>query len=261
MTALIIPRRFCGPDSSGNGGWTAGALVEATADAWRTDPDTPGWPAIQVMLRRPPPLDTELAVVSTGAADVELRDDRAEEAVTVATAQLAATPPAPVAPVSADEAAAAEAAYPGLTRHPFARCFVCGTERDPGDGLGLRPGPVTEGDGHRLACCWTPHDSLADGSGDVEGDGRPARLAAAWAALDCPGGWAGDLTERMMVLGSMTTHIHRLPALGERHVVVGERRGVDGRKTFTATSLYDESGTLLGTAEHVWIAIDPGQFR
>ena len=28
---LIVPRRFCGPASSGNGGWTAGALAALVA--------------------------------------------------------------------------------------------------------------------------------------------------------------------------------------------------------------------------------------
>ena len=43
---LIVPRRFCGPNSSGNGGWTSGALAELVdhgrpdnhADPWPVDP-------------------------------------------------------------------------------------------------------------------------------------------------------------------------------------------------------------------------------
>ena len=86
------------------------------------------------------------------------------------------------------------------------------------------------------------------------------RLAATWAALDCVGGWAGDLTERLMVLGRMTAEIDALPAIGEEHVSSGGARGAEGRKTFTATTLYDADGRVVGAGEHVWIAVDPGAF-
>ena len=46
---LIVPRRFCGPESSGNGGWTAGALAALVPH------DCPenrarSWPTIRVVL-------------------------------------------------------------------------------------------------------------------------------------------------------------------------------------------------------------------
>ncbi len=92
-------------------------------------------------------------------------------------------------------------------------------------------------------------------SGDDE-----TTLAVAWAALDCVGGWAGDLTERLMVLGSMTASVHALPRIGEEHVLVGGARGTDGRRTYTASTLYDASGRVLACAEHVWFAVDPKDF-
>ena len=85
-------------------------------------------------------------------------------------------------------------------------------------------------------------------------------MAATWAALDCIGGWAGDLTERLMVLGRMTARVDDLPVIGEPHVVVGEGRGQDGRKTFTASTLYDADGRVVATAEHTWIAVDAELF-
>ncbi len=85
-------------------------------------------------------------------------------------------------------------------------------------------------------------------------------LAATWSALDCVGGWAGDLTERLMVLGQMTAIVDDLPVQGERHVVTGEHRGTEGRKTFTATTLHDADGRIVGRAEHVWLAVDPAHF-
>jgi hypothetical protein len=83
----------------------------------------------------------------------------------------------------------------------------------------------------------------------------------AWAALDCVGGWAGDLTERMMVLAQITARVHTLPLIGEEHVVVGEARGREGRKTWTASSVYDADGRVLAVAEHLWIAVDAAAFR
>ena len=82
-----------------------------------------------------------------------------------------------------------------------------------------------------------------------------------WAALDCIGGWAADVGERPMVLGTMTARLDSLPAVGEEHVVVGQARGEYGRKRISASSLYDACGRLVGTAEHVWIAVDPEEFN
>ena len=58
---LIVPRRFCGPASSGNGGWTAGALA-ALVPHDCPDNRARSWPTIRVALRQPPPLDTPMAV-------------------------------------------------------------------------------------------------------------------------------------------------------------------------------------------------------
>ena len=38
---------------------------------------------------------------------------------------------------------------PGLTSHPFPTCFACGTDREPGDGLRIFPGPVAGRAGRR----------------------------------------------------------------------------------------------------------------
>ena len=49
--------------------------------------------------------------------------------------------------------------------------------------------------------------------------------------------------------------------VGEEHVVVGLARGRDGRKTYTASTLYDSDGRVVACAEHVWVAVDPAAFR
>ena len=88
-----------------------------------------------------------------------------------------------------------------------------------------------------------------------------AALPVTWAALDCVGGWAGDLEERLMVLARMTARVDSLPVIGEEHVVVGMGRGRDGRKTFTSSTMYDADGPHRRPArEHLWIAVDPAAF-
>ena len=247
VTELIVPRRYCGPPDSGNGGWTAGSLA-ALHPALRAA----GEPAaIEVSLRRPPPLDTPLLV-----AEEDGLTSATSDGVVVATARRAESEPPYVEPVAPDAARAAEASYPGLAFHPFPTCFACGTDREEGDGLRIWPGPVGGG---RVAATWTPDPSLAQ-DGRAEEDDARVSVPATWASLDCVGGWAGDLTERLMVLGRMTARIDSLPVIGEEHVVVGEALGHEGRKTFTAATLHDADGRVVATARHVWIAVDPAAF-
>ncbi len=256
MTELIVPRRFCGPPSSGNGGWTAGALA-ALVDHESPDNRADAWPAIEVSLRQPPPLDTELTVSTTDDLTVA-----AFEGASVAEARTVNATLTTVDPVEADAARAAEASYPGLRHSPFPACFVCGTGREEGDGLRIFPGPVASAadGGTRVAATWTPHESLAEDFHTYVDDVRRTSLAVTWAALDCVGGWASDLEERPMVLGRITAQVDTLPVVGDEHVVVGQLLGEDGRKTFTAATLYDPDGRVVARAEHLWIAINPKDF-
>lgn len=252
---LIVPQRFRGPASSGNGGWTAGALA-ALVDHGRPDNRADAWPTIRVALRTPPPLDTPMDVVETGHTTVASLGDEV-----VATAELSAALTMLVEPASLAEARAAMAAYPGLNSHPFPTCFSCGVDRAEGDGLRIFPGPVAEQDGAtRIASTWTPHPSVAEDYHAYVDELQRASLASTWAALDCVGGWAGDLTERLMVLAGMTARIDALPVVGDEHVVVGLARGREGRKTFTASTIYDADGRVVACAEHVWVAVDPATF-
>ncbi|QIG41447.1 hypothetical protein G5V58_00470 [Nocardioides anomalus] len=227
MSELVVPSRFRGPARSGNGGWSAGALAALAP-----------WPVVTVRLSAPPPLEAPMPVAEVDGALVASYDGSE-----VLRATEGDHEPEPVAPVPAEQARAAEARYPGLAHHPFPTCFVCGTGREPGDGLRIFSGPL-DGVG-RSAATWTPSDTSP---------------AIAWAALDCPGAWAADIGERLMVLGTMTARVDRLPEVGAAHVVVGEKRGEQGRRTMTATSLYDADGALVGAAEQVWISVDAAAF-
>jgi hypothetical protein len=212
---MRIDGRYNGPTGSGNGGVTCGLLADACEA-----------PVVEVTLRQPPPLDVDLRFEGGSLYDGDLL---------VATTEPAEVDvPAP-APVALEEAAAAQREYAGLHDHPFPTCFVCGPERS--DGLDLRPGPVGP---DRVACTWTP----------------PSRERfLVWAALDCPGGWAADLPGRPMVLGRMALEHLRPLVPGQRHVVVGQVLSTSGRKTFSATALYDGEGELVARAKQTWIAL------
>ncbi len=251
---LTVPHRFRGPAGSGNGGWTAGALSERVPVS--------GTPVtVEVTLRRPPPLDVALTVEhhhpADGSAPVTVLSDGEDR---VAEARAVVDDLTPVETVGPDEAAAAMAAYPGLRKHPFPQCFACGPDREAGDGLQIFPGRVGGPDSDRVASLWLPHASLAE-SGDLVDPGvERVGITTTWAALDCVGGWSEDLEGRPMVLGRMTARIDARPVVGEPHVVVGRRVRSEGRKTFTASTLYDADGRVVATAEHVWIAVDPAAF-
>ncbi|MGI8900338.1 MAG: hypothetical protein ACR2HA_05325 [Nocardioides sp.] len=253
---LTVPERFRGPSRSGNGGWTAGSLAERLlASADRPGKHVP----VEVTLRQPPPLDTPLTVEHLDGDDGSLTV-LAFEGARIAEARRVDSPLTPVDKVDPSTAQAAMRSYAGLRSHPFPGCFACGPDRADGDGLRIFPGPAGPG---TVASCWLPHHSLAE-SGDVvdTGDRGAQRVGhgTTWAALDCVGGWSADLVGRPMVLGRMTARVDALPVVGEPHVVVGRRLRADGRKTFTASTLYDADGRVVGTAEHVWIAVDPATF-
>ncbi len=261
LSDVLVPARFCGPPSSGNGGWSAGAIAVRAAEACPIEHSLPA-PAVTVSLQAPPPLDVPLSVTTTDDGGVVATYDGRP----VLSARCSHDAVTDVEPVRPDEAAAAMASFAGLTSHPFPTCFSCGTGRAQDDGLRIFPGRVgdaTDVPGEeprpRVAATWTPDPGLA--GDDHLPDGHPrASIPVTWAALDCVGGWAGDLEERLMVLARMTARLDSLPVIGEEHVVVGMGRGRDGRKAWTSSTLYDADGRVVGSAEHLWIAVDPAAF-
>ncbi|MER7248135.1 hypothetical protein [Kribbella sp. NPDC000426] len=240
MTFVRVDQRFRGPERSGNGGYVAG-LVGTALTGQLTDGQVP-----RVRLRMPPPLQKDLAL-SAGSEGAALTDgdELVADGAAVDSGFLA---DATIDPVAPDEARAAEAAYRGLQDHPFPNCFVCGPSNQAG--LQLRPGPIGDG---RTACTWQPAADLAT-------DGLVDELFL-WAALDCPGGWTIDLEGRPSVLGQLTACIDARPQVGEECVALGRYLGEDGRKTFTASTLYDADGRVLARAKHTWITVDPAAFN
>jgi hypothetical protein len=37
-------------------------------------------------------------------------------------------------------------------------------------------------------------------------------------------------------------------------------RGHEGRKTWTTSTMYDADGRVVGSAEHLWVSVDPSDF-
>src|SRR3954447_11892470 len=118
--AIVIDRRFRGPDESGNGGYSAGLFALAH-----------GGEVVEVTLRRPPPLATPLEL---DGPIVRAGDDVIAE---VHEADLGVSA---LDPVALGDAIAA--ATPDLDS-PFPNCFVCGPARGA-DGLHIHAGPVRE---------------------------------------------------------------------------------------------------------------------
>jgi hypothetical protein len=222
VSAILIERRFRGPNESGNGGYTCGrvgTLVEGPAE---------------VTLRLPPPLERPLAVERGDDGGVRILDNGA----LVADARPAAVELEPPAAPSFEEAAAA-ALPDGDLDSPFPECFVCGPHRVAADGLRIFAGPL--GEEGLVAATWVPGDDLL----------APEFV---WAALDCPGAYACGFGERgVLVLGRLAARVEALPKAGEPCVVVAWPLGDEGRKAYAGTALYGEGGRLLGVARATWI--------
>jgi hypothetical protein len=216
---LVIEPRFNGPAGSANGGYTCGLIADFVDGI------------AEVTLRRPPPLGRALRVERDDGR-VVVRDGDAVVAEAVEGTFELALPEPP----TTQEAASASGRYPGFDEHAFPTCFVCGPERDRGDGLRIFAGPLRDG---LVAAPWTP----------TEVDEH-----IVWAALDCPGAIAVGFPDRgETLLGRFSAIVDELPEVGEPCVVVGWPLGEEGRKLYAATALYGEAGRPLARARATWI--------
>jgi hypothetical protein len=216
---LVIEPRFNGPAGSANGGYTCG-LVADLLDG-----------IAEVTLRRPPPLGRALRVERQEGRVVVLDDDAVVAEAVEAIFELALPEPP-----TTQEAVSASARYPGFDEHAFPTCFVCGPDREVGDGLRIFAGPLRDG---LVAAPWTP----------TEVDRH-----VVWAALDCPGAIAVGFPDRgETLLGRFAAIVDELPEVGESCVVVGWPLGEEGRKLYAGTALYGEGGRPLARARATWI--------
>jgi hypothetical protein len=230
--SVSIPARFRGPETSGNGGYTCGLVARFIEhDA-------------EVTLRSPPPLGRPLTVIrEPGSA--RLLDGETLVAEGHSVPDLSLDVPEPPTLAEAEQAAAH---YAGFRVHAFPSCFVCGTDREEGDGLRLFPGPV---DNRAIvAAPWFAAPSLPNDDGTLSPE-------MVWSALDCPGAWALErhMQESPVVLGRMAAHLEGDLAVGRRYLAMGWELGTEGRKLYSGTALFDEEGERLGIARQTWIVL------
>lgn len=228
---LTIARRYCGPPTTGNGGYSAGLLGRYI--------DGPA----QVTLRSPPPLERPLRLARENDK-LLLRDGEQLVAEAVPTDFELDVPAAP----SFEQAEAAVQRYVGFTERTFPTCFVCGPDREAGDGLRIFPGETGAG---VVAAPWIPDASLAAADGVVQPE-------YVWAALDCPGAFAGERRPpgKAILLGRFEVELTAPVRVGERCVVIGWPLGKDGRKIHSGTAVFGADGRLCGKARAIWIEVD-----
>jgi hypothetical protein len=82
-----------------------------------------------------------------------------------------------------------------------------------------------------------------------------------WAALDCVSAWSSDLESRPLVLARMVARVWSAPEQGTAYVVVGLHRRTEGRKTWTASTLFSPGGRVVAQAAHLWISVDEETLR
>jgi hypothetical protein len=225
---VVIARRFNGPPGSGHGGYSAGCagvLVEA--------------PAVEVTLRRPPPLETPLAVERSDGAVALV--DRGQVVAEARAASLSVHGPPPV---GVDGAADASARFAWAHDHPFPTCFGCGPERDPTDALCLFAGPVGDG---RFAVPWTPQPWAGDAA---------VAPRFAWAALDCPSSAPAHGTiGAPVVLGRLTVALEAPIEVGAPHVIQSWLEGSEGRRRHTAVAIFTAAGERRAVGRAVWVEL------
>lgn len=231
--SLLIDSRYCGPPHSANGGYTCGRLAALL----------PPGPA-EITLRLPPPLDRELQARTHADGTLSLLDGER----LVATGRHAELQMDIPTPPALPEVEAAVARYAGFTYHAFPTCFVCGPEREPGDGLRIFAGTVA---GRQLvAAPWTPDPALADEQGHI-------RLEYIWAALDCPGAFAVGDRKNPVVLGRLTAHIHTSLFADQPYRVIGWAIEQAERKATAGTAIFAPDGTCCAIAKAIWIELKP----
>ena len=233
---VVVSKRFCGPPTTGNGGYTCGMLAQSLSHA----------AAVECTIRKPIPIEQSL--------QVELRDGKAllrdgeETVIEAASTDYNFDLPRPI---TGKEANRAVANSPAFHNHPFPTCFVCGPERAEHDGLRVFPGPATPQDEYAnlFAASWVPAREFADEHGIV-------RSEFIWAAMDCPTGFAAGFPyEGKLVTGRLGVKLLAAIHAEEQCVLMSWSLGSDGRKCHAAAVLYNAARQPCAIAKATWIKL------
>ncbi len=217
---IVIPRRFNGPPASANGGYACGVVAALLGGR------------AEVTLRCPPPLDAPLSVTREGER-VDVRDADGKLVAEAEPLELELDLPDPVSLADAERASRR---YAGFLAHAYATCIVCGPAR--ADGLRIFAGPG--GRDGLVASPWLPTGQVGE--------------EIAWAALDCPSGWAVDEFSREgVLLGRLAARIVAPVQAGRPHVVVGWPIGREGRKRYAGSAILAPDGRACAYARSTWL--------
>ena len=238
LDTITIAPGFNGPRLSGNGGYVGGVLAGRHIEAFGGD-------TVEITLRAPVPIARPLRVVREGEA-LMLRDGDMLLCEARAGSVAHLKPPPPPGDWNDVMRRAKDGGSPTDTE--FGWCLVCGRGRAVGDGLRVL-GSAGPRPGYSLSC-YLPHANHADATGRI----RPEFV---WGTLDCPGAFAVQDPDDMRpaLTGRMTARVIEPPKVGERCAVVGWRIGAEGRKLYSGSALYTESGRLCALGSCTWILL------
>ena len=243
MDTFTIPKQFCGPPSSSNGGYFCG-VVASFFDY-----------AVEVRLKSPPPLDTPMQIRRDESLSQVFADD-----TLVAQVRRLEEPlePAPFLPVESAKLCSEIGLEGSLINHPFPTCFVCGPQRDDGEGMRIFTGPGQ--DTKLYAARWHTHRAWSSNGVDID----PKYI---WSALDCPSSGPAFATsvqaesDIAYVLGTLSLKVSEKPKVNENYSIVCATDEKHERLYRTRVSLYADDATLLATGAAVWIQVPRSMFK
>jgi hypothetical protein len=233
---INIDKRFCGLPISVHGGYLSGILAGYFNGA------------VEVTFRNLAPLEQNLEVDFNDHNRIRLLhgDQVIAEAQTIEFKLDVPQPPSYL------EAVEASKKYLELD-HSSNTCFGCGPKRAEGDGLRIFPGPISGQ--NMVAAPWVPDASFADEAGHI----KPEII---WASLDCSGLYAlrlkgNSLTSglKLILTGKFAVNIENHVSPGEKYIVIAWPISIEGRKLYSGTALFSESGNLCASAKTTWIEL------
>ena len=243
MEKFTIPKQFCGPPSSGNGGYFCGTVASFFEHS------------VEIRLKAPPPLDTPMQI------------ERGQELsqVFVGDTLIAQVRPLleniePAPWINRDDATdCSDKGLAGsLINHPFPTCFVCGPNRHEGDGMRVFTGP--QKDTNLFGARWHAHPAWSSNGTTID----PKYV---WSALDCPSSGPAFATsveagsDIAYVLGTLSVQIHRDVKVGEDYSIVCATDERHERLYRTRVSLYGLDQEPLATGAAVWIQVPRSMFQ
>lgn len=229
-----IASQFNGPPNSGNGGYVSGRLAKYISGP------------TQVTLRMPPPLDEAMSLMRHEDGNIQLLNGEQ----LIAEARSGSLDLEVPEPPSLKETEIASQSYIGFNSHLYPSCFVCGPDRPNHDGMGIFAGPLEGRKTSTVAAPWRPQHAFAN-DGIVSSE-------YVWGALDCPGAYSlpvGHEGAGVILLGRLTADLIQPVYVDQTYRIIGWYIARDGRKHYTGTAIFSESGELCGQAKGIWIEL------